>query len=101
MAKAKELQFDVEKLKDTRDKCEKLTDDLEKTRDALKAELETLKAEWHTDAGIEFFKTQDTDWAAQVDNYVQITGVVIELLECAISRYSEVETAAKSLKLKT
>lgn len=100
MAKAKELQFDVTKLKDTRDKCKELADDLAKTRDDLKQELATLKEQWHTKAGIEFFKIQDVDWAAQVDSYIKITGAVVELLECAISKYSEVETAAKSLKLK-
>ena len=101
MAKAKELQFDVDKLKDTRDKCKELVDDLVKTKNTLKEELDTLRSQWHTRAGIDFFKTQDTDWAEQVDSYVSITGAVIELLDCAISGYSEVETAARLLKLKT
>ena len=55
---AKTLKFDVEKLRETKAKCEQLADELVERRDELTEQLDTLKAEWHTQAGENFFATQ-------------------------------------------
>ena len=59
-----------------------------------------MKANWHTQAGENFFATQDTDWKAQVNSYIEITGAIAQLLECAITQYSQVEEEAAALRLK-
>ncbi len=97
---AKTLKFDVEKLRETKAKCEQLADELVERRDELTEQLDTLKAEWHTQAGENFFATQDTDWKAQVNSYIEITGAIAQLLECAITQYSQVEEEAAALRLK-
>lgn len=97
---ARTLEFDVEKLRETKAKCEQLAEDLARERDNLTKELETLKREWHTKAGEDFFAKQDTDWKAQVDSYIQITDAISQLLECAITQYSQVEDEAAALRLK-
>lgn len=97
---AKTLKFDVEKLRETKAKCEQLAEDLARERDDLTKELEELKKNWHTWAGEDFFTKQDTDWKAQVNSYIQITNAICQLLECAIVQYSQVEEEAAALGLK-
>lgn len=97
---AKTLKFDVEKLQETKAKCEQLAEELASERDELTNELNELKKEWHTAAGEAFFDQQDLDWKAQVDIYIQITNAVSQLLECAITQYSQVEEDAAALGLK-
>lgn len=97
---AKTLKFDVEKLRETKTKCEELAQELVQERDKLTRQLETLKANWHTQAGIDFFKKQDLDWESQVNSYIRITEGISQLLACAIEQYSQVEEAAMALRLK-
>ena len=94
------LKFDVDKLRKTKAKCEQLADELASTRDELTDQLEALKKNWHTKAGDEFFAQQDLDWKAQVNSYIEITGAIAQLLECAITQYSQVEEEAAALRLK-
>lgn len=97
---AKTLKFDVEKLRETKTKCEELAQELAQERDVLTKQLEKLKAEWHTQAGIEFFQKQDLDWKSQANSYIRITEGISQLLECAIDQYTQVEDAAMALQLK-
>lgn len=97
---ASELTFDVEKLKEAKKTCENAKADLLKTKKELEEDLKELKEEWHTQAGIDFFSRTDTDRAKQVESYAKIAQGVADLLERAIDQYSEVERAAKNLKLK-
>ena len=97
---AKTLKFDVEKLRETKAKCEELAEELARERDDLTEKLEILKAEWHTQAGEDFFAKQDLDWKSQVNSYIQITNAISQLLECAIDQYTQVEEAAAALRLK-
>ncbi len=97
---ASELKFDLVKLEEVKKKCETTKADLLETKKTLEGKLEKLKADWHTKAGIEFFSKTDTSWAQQADNYAKITQGIADLLGCAIAQYSEVEQAAKALKLK-
>lgn len=95
---ASELQFDVEKLRSTKRKCEGLIQDLRDKQDELQTSLDDLREDWNTDAGKDFFKNQDNDWSEQVNRYIEIAGAVISLLECAIKEYAKVEDKAVSLR---
>ncbi len=98
---AKELQFDVDKLRSTKKQCEELIQDLRNRQDELQKSLEDLRKDWNTDAGREFFKSQDNDWSEQVDHYVEIAGAVVSLLECAVKEYAKIEERAQNLKFDT
>lgn len=94
-----ELKFDVDKLLETRAKCDEIKDALTKRKTELIEKLEKLRGDWQTDAGKAFFKEQNTDWAAQVDNYVKITDAISKLLAAAIVQYENVVSEAKQLNI--
>ena len=98
MAASMELEFDVDKLRSTREKCEELTKALEERQKGLQSSLETLKKGWNTPAGKKFFETKDNDWSEQVNHYIDIAKAVISLLDCAIKEYAEIEAKAQQLK---
>lgn len=95
---ASELQFDVDLLRSTKQKCEDLIQDLSDSQTELKTSLDQLRKDWNTDAGKKFFQDQDNDWSEQVDHYLKIAGAVVSLLNCAIKEYAEIEAKAQKLK---
>lgn len=101
MVASKELEFDVDKLRSTKEKCEKLIQDLADKQDELQSSLEELRKDWNTDAGKKFFERQDTDWSEQVEHYIKIANAVVSLLECAIKEYAEIEAKAQELRFDT
>lgn len=94
---ASTLEFDVEKLRSTKETCEGLIRDLRSAQSKLQTSLDQLRRDWNTAAGKEFFKNQDKDWSEQVDHYIDIANAVVSLLECAIKEYAEIEAKAQSL----
>lgn len=99
MFKKKELEFDIEKLKSTKEKCENLATEINDLKDILLEELNQLKKDWNTDAGKVFFAEQDTDWTSQVNKYVEITNTISKLLDTAITNYQELVDDAQRLNL--
>lgn len=93
------LKFDIDKLKQTQKKCNELENKIGEDKKFLMGLLEELKKDWQTDAGKEFFNEQNTDWEAQVDNYVKIIGAVSELLTVAINQYQIVIDEAEKLSV--
>lgn len=93
------LKFDVDQLKNTKQKCEALRDEIISLKDNLLDGLEELRKDWNTPAGKVFFEEQDTDWTKQVDNYVKITDAISELLGVAITGYEGLVEEAKTIKL--
>jgi len=95
---ANELEFDVDKLRSAKEKCEGLIQDLRDQQRELKESLDTLRKDWNTDAGKKFFKDQDNDWSEQVDHYIIIASAVVSLLDCAVKEYTEIQAKAQKLK---
>lgn len=93
------LEFDIEKLKNTKSKCEKLATELTDLKVNLLEDLTNLRKDWNTPAGEKFFSEQNTDWTTQVDSYVKITGAIGELLGVAISEFESLTDKAKAIKL--
>lgn len=93
------LEFDLEKLKNTKQKCEDLATEISELKTELLEELDGLRKDWNTLAGKTFFEEQDTDWTAQVDNYVKITSAISELLGVAITGYEGLVEEARAIKL--
>lgn len=95
---ANTLEFDVDKLRSTKEKCEGLIQDLRDRQNELQDSLNDLREKWNTNAGRKFFKEQDNDWSEQVNHYIEIASAVVSLLECAIKEYAEIEAKAQKLK---
>lgn len=93
------LKFDIEKLRSTKETCEKLKNTLVNQKTSLISNLEVLRNEWNTPAGKKFFEDQNTDWVAQTGNYINITNAVEELLDTAILQYEKVADEARRLSL--
>lgn len=94
-----ELKFDIDKLRDTKAKCDEIKLSLTEKKTNLINQLEDLRKDWQTDAGKVFFEDQNTDWTAQVDNYVRITEAISKLLDVAITQYENVVSEAKRLNI--
>ena len=94
-----ELKFDIDKLRETIEKCDEIKDTLTKRKTKLIGELEELREKWQTEAGRTFFQDQNTDWEAQVDNYIKITEAISKLLSAAIMEYGNVVSQAKQLNI--
>ena len=94
-----ELKFDIDKLRETIAKCDEIKDTLTKRKTELIGELEELREKWQTEAGRTFFQDQNSDWEAQVDNYVKITDAISKLLAAAIVQYENVVSEAKQLNI--
>lgn len=94
-----ELKFDVDKLRETKAKCDEIKLSLTEKKTNLINQLEDLRKDWQTDAGKAFFEDQNTDWTAQVDNYVRITEAISKLLDVAITQYENVVSEAKRLNI--
>lgn len=94
-----ELKFDVDKLRETKAKCDEIKVSLTEKKTNLIKQLEDLRKDWQTDAGKAFFEDQNTDWEAQVDNYVRITDAISKLLDVAITQYEKVVSEAKRLNI--
>lgn len=92
-----DLKFDIEMLKNMKDRCDALAQDLDTTSSNLKESLEQLKKDWHTPAGEKFFKDLDDDWTEQVEHYKKIVSAVSSLLNAAINKYQNVENEANNL----
>ena len=94
-----EITFDIDKLRSTKSKCDTTCETLKNRKDELIKKLNDLRQKWDTPSGREFFADQKTDWAAQIDSYVRITGAVSELLDTAIKQYEAVEAEAGRLHI--
>ena len=91
------LKFDVEEIREMRNKINSTSSDLRNLKNRLLKEIEELKGDWKTPAGKKFFENVDADWAQQVDKYLKVIEAVDELLEVAEKAYKEVEEEAKKL----
>ena len=95
---ARELKFDIDKIKSMSKKLEDTADDLNKTRNDTIQAIGELKTNWNTTAGKKFFSEVDTDWSSEVDNYIKLIKAVKELLDTASTKYALVEEAIDNIK---
>ncbi|MCL2224532.1 MAG: WXG100 family type VII secretion target [Defluviitaleaceae bacterium] len=93
------LEFDLNKLHTARNKCNEIAQTLTSEKNTLLTQLQALRQEWNTPAGRRFFNDQNTDWAAQVEQYVQITNALSDLLGVAAQRYGVVFEDAQRLNI--
>lgn len=96
--KQKELKFDIEKINDMKNSLAASAEDLGTYRDEVIESLDKLKTDWDTPAGKNFMKNVDTDWATEVDKYINIIGAVEKLLEEASTQYAKVEDEIEKIK---
>jgi len=95
-----DLMFNLDSLRATKKKCSDTVKELNKLdRDIMKG-LDTLKKDWQTPAGRKFFEEHNTEWHAQVVQYVNITNAVEDLLQCAIFEYQKVLDEASRLRIR-
>lgn len=96
---AKELHYNLEKLKQIRDETKNIATDLSKLNGELQTALTELRSQWNTPAGKTFFDGIDMDWTAQVDKYIEVTEKMQEVLQEVMECYQEVTEAARKLAL--
>ena len=97
-----DLKFDLDKLREMKQKCSDLLDGengIVTTQNKLKESLEQLKIDWGTAAGEKFFSDLEIDWDQEVAQCKKYVTAVSELLDVAIDKYGEVEIEANNLKI--
>ena len=93
-----DLEFDINKLTETRQKFSELADELALLKTDVLSDLDKLREDWKTPAGRDFFQNQVQGWAPEVDKYIRITAAMASMLAYAVQEYQTVEDAAKGLK---
>lgn len=96
---ASTLKFNLEEIKKMKSECEEQRANFEKLNKDLPKKLADLKNDWETAAGRKFFEDLETDWTAQVQQYLKTIDAIILLLEKAIVNYSPVEDEANRLSI--
>jgi len=94
----KELKFDVEQILNMKNALHEGAADLINKKNAVLSSLTTLEKDWDTEAGRVFLEKIDTDWAAEVDNYLKIVTGVDSLLGEAYKYYKELEEEIDNIK---
>lgn len=92
-----ELRFDLDTLERLSQSIGSAAEDIKTTHKQVIDTLDKLRDEWNTPAGKEFFSKVEIDWSPEVDHYVEILEALQQMLQYAISEYSDVVTEAGKL----
>lgn len=96
---AARLKYDLDSLGNLSQTIGSLSQELSELHTTIQEQMKQLRQDWDTPAGRKFFETQNTDWSAEVKNYVKILSTLKDMIDYAIGQYDNLKTDAEKISV--